>query len=202
MCDLTPCIQGHVDGTGVIAQRWQEGDSLWIKVHVPSAAPTAVPSSSAVKPDAGSDPAPGNAAGAVHESTAIDILRYIVPKGFIAVDGTSLTVCDVHRNDAQSVRNTGLAGWFTVMLVAHTQQNVIFPRKQVGDLVNIEVDIIGKLVEQSVSASIASLKGEVQQLAAASVQREGRIKDLEKRVRELEQNNAHVNVQLSPDRLV
>lgn len=40
-----------------------------------------------------------------------DLMRYIVPKGFIAVDGTSLTVCEVDNEDC----------WFTFMLVAYTQ---------------------------------------------------------------------------------
>ena len=38
-------------------------------------------------------------------------MRYIVPKGFIAVDGTSLTVCEVDTEEC----------WFTFMLVAYTQ---------------------------------------------------------------------------------
>lgn len=50
-------------------------------------------------------------------------IKYIVPKGFICVDGTSLTICDV---DA-------VAATFTFMLVAHTQQNVIIPNKAIGE---------------------------------------------------------------------
>lgn len=40
-----------------------------------------------------------------------DLIRYIAPKGFIAVDGTSLTVCEVNNQER----------WFTFMLVAYTQ---------------------------------------------------------------------------------
>jgi len=47
--------------------------------------------------------------------------------GYIAVDGTSLTVCDVGPD------------WFTFMLVAHTQSRVIIPNKRIGDRVNLEV---------------------------------------------------------------
>lgn len=64
------------------------------------------------------------------------IMRYIVPKGYIALDGTSLTVVDVGED------------WFTVTLVAYTQQQIILPQKQVGDAVNIEVDVLGKYVEK------------------------------------------------------
>ena len=63
-------------------------------------------------------------------------MRYIVPKGYIALDGTSLTVVDVGED------------WFTVTLVAYTQQQIILPQKQVGDAVNIEVDVLGKYVEK------------------------------------------------------
>ncbi|KAJ2690524.1 Riboflavin synthase alpha chain [Coemansia sp. RSA 1285] len=70
-------------------------------------------------------------------------MRYIVPKGFIAIDGTSLTVCDVDDKD----------GWFSIMLIAYTQSHVVLPAKNEGDLVNIEVDMLGKYVEK-VTASI------------------------------------------------
>lgn len=65
-----------------------------------------------------------------------ELLRYIVPKGYIAVDGTSLTVVDVLK-DA-----------FTFMLVAYTQQHITLPHKPVGSRVNLEVDILGKYIER------------------------------------------------------
>ncbi len=64
------------------------------------------------------------------------IMRYVVAKGYIALDGTSLTVVDVGDD------------WFTVTLVAYTQQQITLPHKQVGDTVNIEVDVLGKYVEK------------------------------------------------------
>lgn len=66
----------------------------------------------------------------------VDLLRYIVEKGYIAIDGTSLTVCAVHKDS------------FTVMLVAYTQQKIVLPSKAVGDTVNLEVDILGKYVDK------------------------------------------------------
>ena len=78
------------------------------------------------------------------------LLPYIVPKGFIAIDGTSLTVCNV--NNAE--------GWFDFMLVAYTQQHIIVPNKAVGDKVNIEVDVTAKYVEKS----MAALVGRVEEL--------------------------------------
>lgn len=71
-----------------------------------------------------------------------DMLRYIVPKGYIAVDGTSLTVVDV--NDTS----------FTFMLIAYTQAHIVIPRKKVGDRVNLEVDILGKYIEKFVGATL------------------------------------------------
>ncbi|XP_055823252.1 riboflavin synthase-like [Solanum dulcamara] len=78
----------------------------------------------------------------VKVKTAKEILRYIVPKGFIAVDGTSLTVVDVFDEE----------DCFNFMLVAYTQQNVVIPTKKVGQKVNLEVDILGKHVEKLLSS--------------------------------------------------
>ena len=63
------------------------------------------------------------------------LLHLIVPKGYVAIDGTSLTVVDVTSKH------------FTFMLVAYTQTHITLPRKPTGDRVNIEVDILGKYVK-------------------------------------------------------
>ncbi|CAN0135533.1 unnamed protein product [Ascophyllum nodosum] len=76
-----------------------------------------------------------------------DLMRYIVPKGFISVDGTSLTVCEVNYEEC----------WFSFMLVAYTQRNVIIPSKSEGDTVNLEVDVLGKYVERSLSSVLDRL---------------------------------------------
>jgi len=65
-----------------------------------------------------------------------EVMRYIVAKGFIAVDGVSLTVV---------VRE---AGSFQVAIVDYTRQHTTLGGKRAGDLVNLEVDIIAKYVEQ------------------------------------------------------
>ena len=64
------------------------------------------------------------------------VMLYIVKKGFIAVDGVSLTVVD---NDASS---------FLVSIVGYTREHTTLGSKKVGDLVNLEVDIIAKYVER------------------------------------------------------
>lgn len=74
----------------------------------------------------------------VKVKTDKELLKYIVPKGFIAVDGTSLTVCEVFDDEE----------CFNFMLVAYTQQKIVVPLKKVGNKVNLEVDILGKYVER------------------------------------------------------
>ncbi|KAK7278834.1 hypothetical protein RJT34_23872 [Clitoria ternatea] len=63
-----------------------------------------------------------------------DLLKYVVPKGFIAVDGTSLTVVEVFDDEA----------CFNFMLMACTQHKVVISLKKVCHKVNLEVDILGK----------------------------------------------------------
>jgi riboflavin synthase len=66
----------------------------------------------------------------------VSVMRYVVEKGFVAVDGTSLTVVNC---GAQS---------FTVTIIPHTRDNTVFGSRRVGDLVNLEADIIAKYVER------------------------------------------------------
>lgn len=64
------------------------------------------------------------------------LMAYIVEKGFIAVDGVSLTA--ISRN----------ASSFQVSVVDYTRQHTILGSQRVGDVVNLEADIIAKYVEQ------------------------------------------------------
>merc|ERR1712039_1086791 len=70
-----------------------------------------------------------------------EILPFVVPKGYIAVDGTSLTVCEVNQRER----------WFNLMLIAHTQQCIVLPKKKVGDRVNLEADCLGKYAAAAVA---------------------------------------------------
>jgi riboflavin synthase len=69
-----------------------------------------------------------------------ELMRYVVVKGPIAVDGVSLTV--VERDEAS----------FMVSLVAYTQANTNLTRRKPGDAVNLETDIIARYVEQLLAA--------------------------------------------------
>jgi riboflavin synthase len=64
------------------------------------------------------------------------LMKYIVKKGYICIDGMSITIIDT-TNDT-----------FTVTLIPHTQEVTIVHQYQTGSKVNIEVDIIGKYVEK------------------------------------------------------
>lgn len=69
-----------------------------------------------------------------------DVLRYIVEKGYVTLDGASLTITTV--NDEEN--------WWEVMLIAYTQERVVMAAKKPGEQVNVEVDMVGKYVEKSV----------------------------------------------------
>jgi riboflavin synthase len=69
------------------------------------------------------------------------LMRYIAVKGFIAIDGLSLTVVELGEHS------------FTVSLIDFTQRNTTIGKRKVGDIVNLEVDIIAKYVESLTKAS-------------------------------------------------
>lgn len=69
-------------------------------------------------------------------STSGDVLRYVIPKGSVAVDGISLTVADT-GND-----------WFSVSVIPHTASQTTLGHKNIGDTVNLENDMIGKYVDR------------------------------------------------------
>ena len=64
------------------------------------------------------------------------LMKYIVEKGSIAIDGISLTVAK--RSDKD----------FSISMIPHTAKETILSQKKAGDVVNLENDIIGKYVEQ------------------------------------------------------
>lgn len=71
--------------------------------------------------------------------------RYVVEKGFVAVDGISLTVTGVEP------------GRFNVALVEYTQRAVTLPTKPLGARVNLEVDVLAKYVERLLEARFGTI---------------------------------------------
>jgi len=68
-----------------------------------------------------------------------EIMRYVIRKGSIAVDGISLTVADVRKKS------------FRVWIIPHTLEVTALKERKVGDAVNLETDILGKYVERFTS---------------------------------------------------
>lgn len=111
-------LKAHVDGTATIVERTPDGDSLRLTFKLPEGTPE--------RPS---------------------LLPYIITKGYITVDGASLTVTGV--NDTERT--------FSLMLIKHTQDMITLSKKPIGALVNIEVDMVGKYIQKSV---ISALGGE------------------------------------------
>lgn len=103
-------VQGHVDTVATIVSVTPDGNALVFRL----------------KPRPGED---GNS-----------VLRYVVEKGYITLDGASLTVTRVDDTE----------GWFEVMLISYSQDKLVMTGKKAGEEVNVEIDLVGKLVEKSV----------------------------------------------------
>ncbi|WP_291570136.1 riboflavin synthase [Clostridium sp. UBA4548] len=73
-------------------------------------------------------------------NTSEEILKYIVQKGSIAIDGVSLTIAYVDNKV------------FKVSIIPHTKDMTTLLRKKVGDVVNLECDVLGKYVEKFLGA--------------------------------------------------
>ena len=79
---------------------------------------------------------PADGSMVVRIEAPASVLRYVVYKGSIAVDGISLTVAAI---DSTS---------FSIALIPHTQDVTTLGFRQEGDQVNLEVDIIAKYIEK------------------------------------------------------
>ncbi|KAH9064080.1 Lumazine-binding protein [Lactarius vividus] len=109
-------VQGHVDDTATLISITPDGNSLRLLFQLNEATPT--------RPS---------------------LLPYLIPKGYVTIDGTSLTLTEV-----DDVKRT-----FGIMLIQHTQEKITLSKKKIGAKVNIEVDMVGKYVEKSVSAALS-----------------------------------------------
>ena len=100
------------------------------------------------------------------------VLRYVVEKGYVALDGASLTVTAVDDagrekterdgsiDGADHGSHQGEKNWFEIMLVAYTQEKIVTAKKRQGDQVNVEVDMVGKYVEKNVKAYLEGGAGQ------------------------------------------
>jgi len=69
-----------------------------------------------------------------------EVMRYVIPKGSIAVDGISLTVAGVQKKG------------FRVWIIPHTFAVTALREREVGDAVDLEADLLGKYAEKFISA--------------------------------------------------
>jgi riboflavin synthase len=91
---------------------------------------------------------PGDRWETVEVSLPGELQRYVVEKGSITVDGVSLTVSAVGPTS------------FSVSLIPTTLELTTLGRKGVGDLVNLEVDVLAKYVEKMIGAPAGATTGE------------------------------------------
>lgn len=79
-------------------------------------------------------------------------MRYVFAKGYIAVNGASLTV-------AEAQRETGGAGWFEVWLIPETLRLTTFADKRVGDSLNVEIERSTQVMVDTVRDAVAEKLG-------------------------------------------
>lgn len=72
--------------------------------------------------------------------TSDQIMKYIVIKGSVTIDGISLTVAKVSEKD------------FSISAIPHTVKITVLGERKEGDMVNLETDIIGKYVEKLITS--------------------------------------------------
>ena len=88
-------------------------------------------------------------------SAGPDILKYVVEKGSISLDGISLTVASADMDR------------FTVWIIPHTWQVTSLSARKVGDILNLEVDVIAKYVERLLTFAQPKSDNLIQSLVAA-----------------------------------
>lgn len=71
--------------------------------------------------------------------------KYLIYVGSVAIDGTSMTIAQLEDN------------WFGVGIIPHTWNETVFGDKKVGDLVNLEFDVLGKYVERIMEGKEAQI---------------------------------------------
>lgn len=80
------------------------------------------------------------------------ILKYIIEKGYVCLDGASLTI--THVDDTS----------FGVMIIAYTQSKITLGIKEVGESVNVEVDQVGKYIERMIAPHVKALQDKLKSL--------------------------------------
>ncbi|RAP65746.1 riboflavin synthase subunit alpha [Achromobacter sp. HZ01] len=96
-------------------------------------------------------------------SIPADFRKYVFAKGYIAINGASLTVSEVNR----------VEGWFEVWLIPETRRMTVFEDKQAGDFVNIEIERSTQVVVDTVRETVQESLGKLQPLLEAILKEKG-----------------------------
>jgi riboflavin synthase len=90
-----------------------------------------------------------------------ELIQFMIYKGSVTVDGTSLTIFGLTKNT------------FTLSLIPHTLTETILRNKGVGDIVNIECDMLGKYVSQFMRRSFGNEKSTESRITASFLEENG-----------------------------
>ncbi|KAA1064172.1 Riboflavin synthase alpha chain [Puccinia graminis f. sp. tritici] len=135
-------VQGHVDRTGTIVSKTKDGDSIRMTIEFEE------------------DSCESSKDGGVEEGTtkkATEYSKFLIPKGYITIDGISLTITGIENRE--SIRpGTTLKNRSTrvsIMLIPHTQLNVTLSLKSVASTVNLEFDMLVKTIINVIEYSLS-----------------------------------------------
>ncbi len=92
-----------------------------------------------------------------------EFMRYIFPKGYIAVNGTSLTVSDANK----------IEQWFEVWLIPETRRVTVFEEKKAGDRLNIEIERSTQVVVDTVRDTVRETLGRLEPVLKALLEEKG-----------------------------
>ncbi|KAI7942337.1 hypothetical protein MJO28_012364 [Puccinia striiformis f. sp. tritici] len=125
-------VQGHVDRTGKVVSKTKDQDSIRMTIEFEE------------------DDQSGVARGEESEPKVVDHSKYLIPKGYITIDGISLTITSIEK--VSKTKNTTTR--VSIMLIPHTQLNVTLSLKSMGDSVNLEFDMLIKTIVNVVEFSL------------------------------------------------
>ncbi|OAV94480.1 riboflavin synthase, alpha subunit [Puccinia triticina 1-1 BBBD Race 1] len=136
-------VQGHVDRTGRIVSKTKDEDSIRMTIEY--------------EEDKWES---ANVRGAEEESKnkPQEYSKYLIPKGYITIDGISLTITGIEKAESSSTTEAGATKNRTtrvsIMLIPHTQLNVTLSLKSVGSTVNLEFDMLVKTIVNVIEFSL------------------------------------------------
>lgn len=93
----------------------------------------------------------------------LEFRKYVFAKGYIAVNGASLTVAEVNR----------VEGWFDVWLIPETRRMTVFEEKQAGDYLNVEIERGTQVVVDTVRDSVQEGLGKLLPLLESLLKEKG-----------------------------